>query len=256
MQREAETLILSVDSATQLRSIAVTRGTHLLAQTRGLEQTSHAASLLAELDATLRQAGVSLSQIELFAVACGPGSFTGLRVGLATLKAFALTLSRPVVGVPTLHAIARATGVAKRVLALLPAGRGEVFAQLLSVSETGEVEELEAPVHVAPKILIEKAIARGGELKWAGGGAQLYAELIGKSAQSANILWSVESEGKMETVPDCNVWILSQAVESYAEQIAALALKSYRSAHTQSADELRALYVRLSDAELKEQCRV
>ena len=92
-------------------------------------------------------------RIELFAVTTGPGSFTGLRSGLATIKAFAATLNRPVVGVPTLHAVAFACGTAGRVLASLPAGRGEVFAQLLSTESGNVLKELSEPFHLSPQAL-------------------------------------------------------------------------------------------------------
>ncbi|MGH9903089.1 MAG: tRNA (adenosine(37)-N6)-threonylcarbamoyltransferase complex dimerization subunit type 1 TsaB, partial [Pyrinomonadaceae bacterium] len=122
-------MILSVDTATPIRSIAVARGARTLAVVRG-EGNTHSASALGEIDAALRAARAELSEVDLFAVASGPGSFTGLRAGLATVMAFATTLARPAVGVPTLHAVAHAAGAGERVLALIPAGRGEVFAQL------------------------------------------------------------------------------------------------------------------------------
>ncbi|PYS76242.1 MAG: tRNA (adenosine(37)-N6)-threonylcarbamoyltransferase complex dimerization subunit type 1 TsaB [Acidobacteria bacterium] len=123
-------LTLSVERATQMRSAAVARGGRpfALRQSEPREGLA-AAGVLEDIDRALAEACVRLEDVELFAAANGPGSFTGLRSGLATLKALAVTLGKPLVGVPTLHALAHAARPAERLLALIPAGRGEVFAQ-------------------------------------------------------------------------------------------------------------------------------
>ena len=118
------------------------RGDRVVAARTDTAHSAHAAMLLAQIDALLEAAAAELREVELFTATVGPGSFTGLRTGLATVKAFAATLARPVVGVPTLHAVARTAGPAPRILASLPAGRGEVFAQFLRVAGDGDVEEL------------------------------------------------------------------------------------------------------------------
>src|SRR5207245_8160334 len=117
----------------------------IIASIIGDASISHSNTLLRDINQVLKTAGVTLSDIELFAAAAGPGSFTGLRIGLATVKAFSMTLSRPCSGIPTLHAIAHSCGPTHVVVAAQPAGRGEVFAQLLSVSGDGIVEELDTP---------------------------------------------------------------------------------------------------------------
>src|SRR3712207_6431136 len=147
-------LILSIDTATNERSVAVLRGRRLLSLERAeLEKSS--ASVLQGVDAALGRASLELGEVDLFAAAVGPGSFTGLRAGIATVQAFAATLGRPAVGVQTLHAIALASGSRDRVVATIPAGRGEVFAQVLSVDERGSVSELSKPAHIDPRVLLE-----------------------------------------------------------------------------------------------------
>src|SRR5207302_9673103 len=94
---------------------------------------SHSTNLIAMIDEALRDSGSTVSDIDLFAVAVGPGSFTGLRIGLATVKALAVCTQRRIVGVSTLAAIAHAIDATGHVVSLLPAGRGEVFAQLFAV---------------------------------------------------------------------------------------------------------------------------
>jgi tRNA threonylcarbamoyladenosine biosynthesis protein TsaB len=216
----------------------------------------NSARVLHDVEAALAASGVKLDDIELFAATTGPGSFTGLRSGLATIKAFAATLERPVAGVPTLHAIAHGCGSAPRVLACLPAGRGEVFAQLLSVDGANAVRELSRPFHLSPAAVLEKALAWGDDLKWAGSAAQAYAASIGEFAAGKGIAWRVEDTGTDEFYAENRGgWTLAPPQESYAIQVAALGLMHYHEGSTMVAEDLQALYVRLSDAELNERCR-
>jgi tRNA threonylcarbamoyladenosine biosynthesis protein TsaB len=219
-------------------------------------QKENSARVLQDIDDALTTAGVKLGDVELFAVAVGPGSFTGLRSGIATVKAFAATLGRPVAGVPTLHAVASACVAGGRVLASMPAGRGEVFAQLLTFEGDGMITELSEPFHLSPAALLEKAAQWGGDLTWAGAGAHAHAAAIREFAENNKIVWRdevvLEDESNGETGAR---WTLAPLVESYAERIAALALINYRQGSTSDAEDLSALYVRLSDAELNERCR-
>src|ERR1051325_4743749 len=170
-------LILGVETATERRSVAVLRGGRVLSLCERELRDGGGAAVLADIDRALADASVRVSEVELFAAASGPGSFTGLRAGLATVKALAATLGRPAVGVPTLHALARAARPARHLCALLPAGRGEGFAQMLRVTAEGEVEELGPPEHLPPARLLERA-SSGGGVKFAGGGAHKFRELL------------------------------------------------------------------------------
>ena len=258
VQAAEEPLILSVDTATEVRSVAVHRGARQLALREGDGRNTHSANVLSEIDEALARGGVELKEIGLFAAAAGPGSFTGLRAGLATLKAFASTLGRPVSGIPTLHGVARAAGPAERVLAAIPAGRGEVFAQLLRVTTEGDVRELGAPSHIAPEAMLELALGEDGPVKFAGSGAHLHAELLRERALREGISFGEESAGKRageKFVKEESLWTLAPRVSVLAEHFAALALSRFRAGLAVGANELRAIYVRPSDAEIKEQCR-
>jgi tRNA threonylcarbamoyladenosine biosynthesis protein TsaB len=210
--------------------------------------------LLRQVDAVLQKAGITLPEIELFAAAIGPGSFTGLRIGLATVKSFAATLSRPCVAIPTLHAVAHAAGISSHTLAMLQAGRGEVFAQLLSVDEDDSVHASNEPAHLNPQLLIEK-FKHLRKLKWAGEAARQNSDLIREAAHMAGLAFIDEAqpEGMMqERVGE--VWTLAAPFETLAEDVACLAHQNALRGETCQAEELSALYVRPSDAELNEQC--
>jgi tRNA threonylcarbamoyladenosine biosynthesis protein TsaB len=122
-------LLLALESATPEVSVALVRDATLLAERRAPAGTPAAEGLLPELDALLREAGIALEAVEAFAVSIGPGSFTSLRIGIATLKGLAFGSRRPVAPVPTLAAVARSAGPAEGpVVALLDARRGELYA--------------------------------------------------------------------------------------------------------------------------------
>jgi len=122
-------VILAVETATLATSVALLRGEELVAEWTHVDRTPHSERLLPAIDALLQGAGVTIGQVDAFAVSAGPGSFTGLRIGIATVKGLAFGSERPVAAVSTLAALALggADGAAP-VAALLDARRGEVYA--------------------------------------------------------------------------------------------------------------------------------
>jgi tRNA threonylcarbamoyladenosine biosynthesis protein TsaB len=193
------------------------------------------------------EAEVSLSDVDLLAVALGPGSFTGLRIGLATVKALAATLHIACVGIPTLHAVAHAAGPAAATVAVLPAGRGEVFLQLLSVSTNGDVTPLDEPAHLSPHKLIEK-YGSLKTLKWSGPGAHMHRDLLESHAWEKGMSFDDQSRPEIELSQG---WTLAPAQQNFSQHVAALALRKYESDEVDDPLSLSAIYVRPSDAELK-----
>jgi tRNA threonylcarbamoyl adenosine modification protein YeaZ len=248
-------LILSLETATLGGSVYLGRGSMQLATREGDAQVSQSSSLLTDINDSLEEAGVSLREVELFACASGPGSFTGLRIGIATLKALAASLKRPCVGIPTLQAVAHAAASSSATVALLPAGRGEVFAQMFSVSEDGTVTELDVAAHLSPPRLVEKYAALTN-LRWAGGGAHLQREFLQSYAQQHGIDFTEYSgiANSLRSAPGGNTWELAAKETNLAKHVASLAVKASQTGRIQSPHSLSAIYVRPSDAELKERC--
>ena len=92
------------------------------------------AQLVPQIAALLEKHGLSKSQIDAFVVVSGPGSFTGLRVGLAAIKALAEILQKPIVPVSFLEVVALAAGIDGRIIALLDAGRGQLYSGEYEIS--------------------------------------------------------------------------------------------------------------------------
>lgn len=125
--------ILALDTATWVASVAVTEGERVLAERKQRTQGQHAEHLLPMIDAALDEANYSVAELDAIAVSIGPGSFTGLRIGVAVAKAMAYAWKLPVIPVPTLLAIASAAPVEEGVVAaVLDARRGQLYAALFA----------------------------------------------------------------------------------------------------------------------------
>lgn len=121
-------MLLAIETATRTMSVALLDGERLVGELVNRDDRAHAERLLPAVDQLLRRAALSLDEVEAFAVSLGPGSFTGLRIGLATVKGLAFGSDRLVAPVPTLAALSLAAPDDAPVAALLDARRGEVYA--------------------------------------------------------------------------------------------------------------------------------
>lgn len=120
-------LILAVDTSSRQGSLAVLRDQQVLAATGGFSDEPYASRLFADLSRVLGEAQVNLEQIDVFAVAAGPGSFTGLRVGLTAVKAWAEVFNRPIAAISGLEAVAVQARSTDRLLAPVIDARGGRF---------------------------------------------------------------------------------------------------------------------------------
>lgn len=148
-------LILALDTTTRAGSVAVARDDHVLALLPGDESLTHGERLPSEIARVLDRAAVSREEIDLFAVATGPGGFTGLRIGLAATQALAMTLNKPVAGVSALQALAAQVtdSDAQFVAPWMDAQRGDVFAMLLDAKTATEIER---PVAENPAQILQR----------------------------------------------------------------------------------------------------
>ncbi len=136
--------VLAIETATQLGSVALWESGRLVASAEHQLPNAHGDQLWGLLERCLAEAGWQRGQIDRVGVGLGPGSFTGLRIGIAFAQGIALGLKRPLVGVGSLQALAVSLPEHPEVprAALLDARRGEVFAQLVSAAG----EPLSAPL--------------------------------------------------------------------------------------------------------------
>jgi tRNA threonylcarbamoyladenosine biosynthesis protein TsaB len=163
-------VILSLDTTTKTPSCAVVRDGIVVLEQPGDPAQSHGSRLPGDLMALLAASGLTIRDIDAFAVATGPGSFTGLRIGIATMQGLAFATGKPLAGVSAFDALAAIAG-APRVATWVDAWRGEVYAALY---ENGR--EIEPPVVARPDDLLESL--EGQPTLFIGDGASTFRALI------------------------------------------------------------------------------
>jgi tRNA threonylcarbamoyladenosine biosynthesis protein TsaB len=120
--------VLAVDTTTERGSVALAEGDELRGEVRLVSPDGHSQRLLPAVEFLLGSLGLGPRDVEGFAVTTGPGSFTGLRVGLSTVQGLALASGRPCVGLSALDVLAfRVAGEARAIVAMMDAYRGEVY---------------------------------------------------------------------------------------------------------------------------------
>ena len=155
-------MILGFDTATSAGSAALWAGGEVIACRRIEAAARHAEALVPMLRAVAAEAGTTLAALEGFAVTVGPGSFTGIRIGLATARGLALASARPLIGLSTLGVLAAGVPAHERggpILAALDAGRGRLYAQLFAPS----LRPLCAPEALAAEALPGLLAASAGD---------------------------------------------------------------------------------------------
>lgn len=185
--------VLAIETSTMLGGVAIADEKGLVAETRLNVKSTHSERLMATIDEQLKQSGIKLADIDAFAVASGPGSFTGLRIGLGTAKGLCYATGKPLVMVPTLDAFARGFPFAEHpVCIMLDARRGEVYAAVFRWNN-GFVKLLDE-ISAAPEDLfrdLDSPVILAGE------GALVYRErlitLLGERALFAPLTTMVPS---------------------------------------------------------------
>jgi tRNA threonylcarbamoyladenosine biosynthesis protein TsaB len=228
-------LVLALDTTTRGGSAAVVRDDRLLALIDGDQSRTHGERLPAEIELALARAEVASHELDLLAVANGPGAFTGLRIGLATIQGMAMVLRKPVVGVSALEALADAVWhehpTAPRIVTWMDAHRGEVFAASFARSSDPNLLDRTEPIVSAPEsALLSVPFSRDQDVFFAGDGAVRYKHVV----ESA---W-----GPRARVVD--------PVPALAPSVARLGLRRAATGAAGPPHTLQPVYVRRPDAQL------
>jgi tRNA threonylcarbamoyladenosine biosynthesis protein TsaB len=236
-------LILALDTTTRAGSLALARDGRLLEVVEGDPGLTHAARLPGGILDLLARHHLTLGDIDLYGVAAGPGSFTGIRIGIATIQGLAFAHGRRVVGVSALDALAEAAGPAPgdggapvRRAAWIDAARGEVYGRLYMPAGAAW-EAVTAPVVGRPSAVLEAWSDElgPGPIEFVGDGATAYleqiAEVLGGRARPAD------------------------GVPPLAAAIANIAAREDKAGLAVAPDAIRPLYVRRPDVELARERR-
>jgi tRNA threonylcarbamoyladenosine biosynthesis protein TsaB len=170
-------LVLALDTTTRAGSVAVVRGDEVLSEITGDAARTHGERLPLDLERALDAAAVTMDDVELLAVMAGPGSFTGLRIGIAAMQGLATALGLRIFAASALDALAIVGGGGQAPIATwIDAQRGEVFAALYDPTGT---RTLIAPTSLSPARTLEAwGSAATSGVRFAGDGAVRYRDVI------------------------------------------------------------------------------
>jgi tRNA threonylcarbamoyladenosine biosynthesis protein TsaB len=147
--------ILAIETSTMLGGVAIADEEGLIAEIRMNVKTTHSERMMSAIDYALKQSDMTIDEIDIFSVASGPGSFTGLRIGLSTAKGLCYATGKPLVLVPTLRAFAWNFPYCRYpVCVMLDARKGEVYAAIFRW-EQDNFEILVPEVSVRPEDLLK-----------------------------------------------------------------------------------------------------
>jgi tRNA threonylcarbamoyladenosine biosynthesis protein TsaB len=228
-------LTLGIDTSSRSGSLAVLRDGEVLAGTCGYSDEPYEKRVFADLDRVLKEAAVGLQQIDLLAVAAGPGSFTGLRVGLAAVKAWSEVFHRPIAAVSSLEAVAfQAVKGGGLIVPVMDARGGQYFGAIYRANEEQGCVELRSE---------EVILKPGNFFAWVQ--RQVGAETARFVSPSIAVVGAALTCSPMAGAP------LEEASSELAPFIGRLGYARARRGEVVDAVGLEANYVRRSDAEVK-----
>lgn len=221
--------ILGIETATKTGGVAIVSENGVLAEYTLNIEVTHSERLMSTVDRVLKATGFTLANIDGYGVSIGPGSFTGLRIGLSTIKGLAFATGKPVAAVPTLRALAWNIPFSRYpVCPLLDARKKEVYAGLYRYDGGNYVQEMpDAVISLA-----EMAGKIAGEILFTGEGARLFTGDIQRSFGD-----------RAHFAP------LSSSVPS-AASVAEIALMMLKAGQQTDPDELVPMYIRRPEAEV------
>lgn len=222
--------ILAIETSTMLGGIAIMDEENLIAEIRLNVKSTHSERLMLGIDSALRLADLRISDIDVYCTSIGPGSFTGLRIGLSTVKGFAFATGRPVVAVPTLDAFAWNLPFSTYpVCPMLDARKKEVYTALYKW-DGKDFEKIIPELSVRPDDFIRDI---KGPVIFIGEGARIYRETI----------LSIMGGDALFAPPDRDV--------PSASSVAHLGIKKAIRGEFSDPVSLTPFYIRKSEAEIK-----
>lgn len=226
-------LTLAFESSARPASVALLEDGRLVSQYTQCSALTHSRTLLPMAEDMLKNAEKALSDVDLLAVAQGPGSFTGIRIGVSTVKGLAWALDKPCVGVSTLEAMAwHGLAAGGLVCPVMDARRSQVYNALFEI-RCGRPERLTEDRPIALSALLDELRQLGKPAFLVGDGA----ELVAKALEEAGLLFSLAPENLRWQ----SAWGVAMAAQDKTPG---------------DADALLPVYLRLSQAERERQERL
>lgn len=234
--------ILALDSSGLVASVAVveenTFGGSLLAEYTVNYKKTHSQTLLPMLDEIVKMIELDLDSVDAIAVAAGPGSFTGLRIGSATAKGLGLALDKPLIGVPTVDALAyNLYGTEKLICPLMDARRNQVYTGIYEF-QGSRLHAVEPQMAVGIDEIAEKLCHMGRDVIFLGDGVPVYGSRL-----TEILLAELHAAGHRHYFAPAHL------NKQRAAAVGTLAIQYLKEGKTESAAEHQPEYLRLSQAE-------
>lgn len=173
--------LLALDSSGMVASVAIITEDCLLAEYTINYKKTHSQTLLPMLEEIVTMIGLDLSEVDGIAVAAGPGSFTGLRIGSATAKGLGLVIKKPIISVPTVDSLAyNLFGTDKLICPMMDARRNQVYTGLYEFEGT-HFHVISEQKAVTVEEILEEINRLGREVIYLGDGTAVYQEIIEKN---------------------------------------------------------------------------
>lgn len=170
--------ILALDSSGLVASAAIIEDDNLIAEYTVNYKKTHSQTLLPMLDEIVRMTETELDSVDAIAVAAGPGSFTGLRIGSATVKGLGLALNKPIIGVPTVEGLAmNLYGADSLVCPLMDARRNQVYTGIFRFVD-GKLEVVKEQLAIGIEDIIDALNIIGQKVVFMGDGVPVYKTII------------------------------------------------------------------------------
>jgi len=170
--------ILAIDSSGLVASVAIVEDDNLIAEYTVNYKKTHSQTLLPMLDEIVRMTDTDLTLIDAIAVAMGPGSFTGLRIGSATVKGLGLALDKKIIGIPTVEGLAmNLYGTDSLVCPLMDARRNQVYTGIYKFQE-GTLQVVKDQTPLGIEELIDALNLIGQKVVFLGDGVPVYQKMI------------------------------------------------------------------------------
>ena len=224
-------IILALESSGLVASAALVSEDRLIGEYTTNFKKTHSQTLLPMMDALLKMTGIDISEIDAFAISGGPGSFTGLRIGSATVKGLAMATGKPVINVPTLEGLAcNFFGTDSVICPLMDARRNQTYTALYAY-EGDKLVCLSPQKAVKIEEILEEVNQLGRKVIFLGDGVPVFKEKI----------------AALVTVP----WQLAPAhlAAQRAGAVGVRAITYYKEGKTETAAQHKPEYLRLSQAE-------
>ncbi len=177
--------ILSLECSAKAASVAITDNGKLLSEFYSNIGLTHSQTLLPMADSALKASGLELSDIDAFAISKGPGSFTGLRIGISAIKGLAIADNKPCVGVSTLEAIAEAAAHFKGIIVATMDARCRQFYSAIFSSDGASLKRIMEDSALSFEELLEEIQkakeGKGEKVLVLGDGAEVFMKLLGEA---------------------------------------------------------------------------